>query len=164
AKKNYLFCNFKILCGLKITFPSLIMNNRHMGGKCYLVGFATNAKRFVTHHKADMKMATAVMVSFGSCFRMHHLPKKTEITGRFVFDNERKHCHIANEWYILSILMLTNKITEFFNLLITVLQENAQMLKYLIHQRKSKTNSCKFMFKFGKDGSSALNYIYILLL
>uniref|UniRef100_A0A673KJD5 Lipocalin-like n=1 Tax=Sinocyclocheilus rhinocerous TaxID=307959 RepID=A0A673KJD5_9TELE len=76
-----------------------------MGGKWYLVGFATNAKRFVTHHKADMKMATAVMVptedgdldisyghlkSDGSCFRMHHLAKKTEITGRFVFDNERK--------------------------------------------------------------------------
>ncbi|XP_016399764.1 lipocalin-like [Sinocyclocheilus rhinocerous] len=86
-----------------------------MGGKWYLVGFATNAKRFVTHHKADMKMATAVMVptedgdldisyghlkSDGSCFRMHHLAKKTEITGRFVFDNElwgnSNYMHVVN--------------------------------------------------------------------
>ncbi|XP_050989157.1 lipocalin [Labeo rohita] len=74
-----------------------------MGGKWYLVGFATNAERFVSHYKADMKMATAIMVptedgdldlsyshlqSDGSCFRMHNLAKKTEIPGRFVFDNE----------------------------------------------------------------------------
>jgi len=33
-----------------------------MGGKWYLIGFATNAKWFVSH-KADMKMGTAVLVA-----------------------------------------------------------------------------------------------------
>lgn len=33
-----------------------------MGGKWYLVGFATNAESFVKSHKADMKMGTAMLV------------------------------------------------------------------------------------------------------
>ncbi|XP_016330883.1 lipocalin-like [Sinocyclocheilus anshuiensis] len=95
-----------LLCAVFISAQVMPMPDfdlEKMGGKWYLVGFATNAERFVTHLKADMKMATAVMVptedgdldlsyshlkSDGSCFRMHHLAKKTEIPGRFVFDNE----------------------------------------------------------------------------
>ncbi|XP_077100624.1 lipocalin-like [Siphateles boraxobius] len=74
-----------------------------MGGKWYLIGFATNAKWFVSH-KADMKMGTAELVptkegdldlsyanlkSDGSCWRMSHLAKKTETPGRFVFHSQR---------------------------------------------------------------------------
>lgn len=33
-----------------------------MGGKWYLIGFATNAEWFVSH-KADMKMGTAMLVA-----------------------------------------------------------------------------------------------------
>ncbi len=33
-----------------------------MEGKWYLFAFATNAERFVTRLKADLKMATAIMV------------------------------------------------------------------------------------------------------
>lgn len=40
----------------------IFSKKKQMGGKWYLVGFATNAERFVTHLKADMKMATAIMV------------------------------------------------------------------------------------------------------
>ncbi|XP_051542864.1 lipocalin-like [Myxocyprinus asiaticus] len=74
-----------------------------MGGKWYLIGFATNAKWFVSH-KADMKVGTAMLVPTaegdldlsyanlkddGSCWRMTHLAKKTEIPGRFVFFSQR---------------------------------------------------------------------------
>uniref|UniRef100_A0A9J7X3R9 Lipocalin/cytosolic fatty-acid binding domain-containing protein n=1 Tax=Cyprinus carpio carpio TaxID=630221 RepID=A0A9J7X3R9_CYPCA len=85
-----------LLCAVFISaqvMPMPDFNLEKMGGKWYLVCFASNAERFVTHLRADMKMATAEMVklallSDGSCFRMHHLAKKTEIPGRFVFDNE----------------------------------------------------------------------------
>ncbi|KAK7123841.1 hypothetical protein R3I93_022069 [Phoxinus phoxinus] len=74
-----------------------------MGGKWYLVGFATNAEWFV-RHKASMKMGTAVLApteegdldltysnlqSDGSCWTMSHLAKKTETPGRFVFHSHR---------------------------------------------------------------------------
>ncbi|WP_272581428.1 lipocalin/fatty-acid binding family protein, partial [Providencia sp. PROV266] len=76
-----------------------------MGGKWYLIGFATNSKWFV-NNKADMKMGTAMMrptedgdldLSYasmnsdvnGSCWRMTHLAKKTETPGRFVFHSQR---------------------------------------------------------------------------
>ncbi|XP_051737615.1 lipocalin-like [Ctenopharyngodon idella] len=74
-----------------------------MGGKWYLIGFATNAEWFVSH-KADMKMGTAMLVataegdldisysnlkSDGSCWKMTHLAKKTETPGRFVFHSQR---------------------------------------------------------------------------
>ncbi|KAK2869991.1 hypothetical protein Q8A67_024383 [Cirrhinus molitorella] len=74
-----------------------------MGGKWYLIGFATNAKWFVSH-KADMKMGTAMLMPTvdgdldmsytnlkgdGSCWRMTHLAKKTETPGRFVFYSQR---------------------------------------------------------------------------
>ncbi|XP_051969790.1 lipocalin-like [Xyrauchen texanus] len=74
-----------------------------MGGKWYLIGFATNAKWFA-NHKADMKVGTAMLLPTedgdldlsyanlkddGSCWRMTHLAKKTEIPGRFVFYSQR---------------------------------------------------------------------------
>ncbi|XP_059380524.1 lipocalin-like [Carassius carassius] len=83
--------------------PMTDFNLEKMGGKWYLVGFATNAKWFVSH-KADMKMGTAMMVPTedgdldltctnlkrdGSCWRMTHLAKKTETPGRFVFHSQR---------------------------------------------------------------------------
>ncbi|XP_058606071.1 lipocalin-like [Onychostoma macrolepis] len=95
-----------LLCAVFISAQVMSMPDfdlEKMIGKWYLVGFATNAQRFVTHLKADMKMATAIMMptedrdldlsyhhlkNDGSCFKMRHLAKKTEIPGCFVFDNE----------------------------------------------------------------------------
>ncbi|XP_051970771.1 lipocalin-like [Xyrauchen texanus] len=74
-----------------------------MAGKWYVIGIATNAKWFVSH-KAGMKVGTAMLVPTeegdlnlscahlkddGSCRRMTHLAKKTEIPGRFVFFSQR---------------------------------------------------------------------------
>ncbi|XP_048047730.1 lipocalin-like isoform X1 [Megalobrama amblycephala] len=101
----------KILCVLLFAvfasaevMPMPDFDLEKMGGKWYLVGFATNAESFVKSHKADMKMGTAMLVptkdgdleltythlnSDGSCFRMNNLAKKTDIPGLFVFYNQR---------------------------------------------------------------------------
>ncbi|XP_073682699.1 lipocalin-like [Garra rufa] len=91
-----------LLCAVCISAQVMPMPDfdlEKMGGKWYLVGFATNVK----HYKDEMKMATATMVPTedgdfnlsyshlngdGSCFRMHNLAKKTEVPGRFVFYNK----------------------------------------------------------------------------
>ncbi|XP_018590184.1 lipocalin-like [Scleropages formosus] len=74
-----------------------------MAGKWYLIGFATNAPWFVSK-KAEMKMGTAVLKptadgnldmsysslnSDGSCWRMSHLAKKSDIPGKFTFRSQR---------------------------------------------------------------------------
>ncbi|XP_048047731.1 lipocalin-like isoform X2 [Megalobrama amblycephala] len=100
----------KILCVLLFAvfasaevMPMPDFDLEKMGGKWYLVGFATNAESFVKSHKADMKMGTAMLVptkdgdleltythlNDGSCFRMNNLAKKTDIPGLFVFYNQR---------------------------------------------------------------------------
>uniref|UniRef100_A0A671MIG3 Lipocalin-like n=1 Tax=Sinocyclocheilus anshuiensis TaxID=1608454 RepID=A0A671MIG3_9TELE len=93
--------------------PMTDFDMEKIGGKWYLIGFATNAKWFVSH-KADMTMGTAMMVptedgdldlsytnlkSDGSCWRMTHLAKKTETPGRFVFYSQRKSsCFCFSLW------------------------------------------------------------------
>merc|ERR1712035_56276 len=93
-----------------------------VGGKWYLVGFATNAQWFV-NHKAGMKVGTATLVpsdtgdldlsyanlnADGTCWRMTHLAKKTETPGRFTFrsqawnnDNDMRIVDVVYDNYAL---------------------------------------------------------------
>ncbi|XP_056141069.1 palmitoyltransferase ZDHHC23-A-like [Lampris incognitus] len=81
----------------------LTMGDASVAGKWYLIGFATNAQWFV-NHRSSMKMGTAMLTptadgdldmtyaslnADGSCWRMHHLAKKTGVPGRFIFKSER---------------------------------------------------------------------------
>ncbi|XP_053187606.1 palmitoyltransferase ZDHHC23-A-like [Scomber japonicus] len=81
----------------------LTMADASMGGKWYLVGFATNAQWFVSR-KASMKMGTAMLTptadgdldmsysslnSDGSCWRMNNLAKKSDMPGKFTYTSER---------------------------------------------------------------------------
>ncbi|XP_014012593.1 lipocalin [Salmo salar] len=83
--------------------PQKDFNLEKMAGRWWIVGFATNAQWFVSH-KADMKMGTSVMLptargdldltytnlnADGTCWRMTHLAKKTDIPGRFTFTSQR---------------------------------------------------------------------------
>ncbi len=58
------FGEFIMLSLAKIVLDLLCLyfQNKLMGGKWYLFAFATNTERFVTRLKADLKMATAIMV------------------------------------------------------------------------------------------------------
>ncbi|XP_059377071.1 lipocalin-like [Carassius carassius] len=144
-----------LLCAVFISAQVMPMPDfdlEKMRGKWYLSGFATNAKRFVTDLKADMKMATAVMVptedgdldlsyshlkSDGSCFRMHNLAKKTEIPGRFVFNNElwansndmRVVDAKFDEYAIVHTIKTRGKESEFLNKLHTRTRKVAEDLK-----------------------------------
>ncbi|XP_071754227.2 palmitoyltransferase ZDHHC23-A isoform X1 [Centroberyx gerrardi] len=81
----------------------LTMADASVTGKWYLIGFATNAQWFV-NHRASMKMGTAMLTptadgdldmsyaslnTEGSCWRMNHLAKKTDMPGKFTFKSER---------------------------------------------------------------------------
>ncbi|XP_066515685.1 prostaglandin D2 synthase b, tandem duplicate 1 [Hoplias malabaricus] len=83
--------------------PMTGFNLDQIKGKWNAVGFATNANWFVSH-KDKMKMGTSLMQPTadgdldmtytnlkedGSCWRMTHLAKKTDIPGRFVFHSQR---------------------------------------------------------------------------
>ncbi|XP_070709063.1 lipocalin-like [Pempheris klunzingeri] len=75
---------------------------QRMAGKWYNIGLATNSQWFV-NHKEGMKMGTAMFVptaggdldltyanlnADGSCWRMTHLAKKTETSGKFSFHSQ----------------------------------------------------------------------------
>ncbi|XP_036378230.1 lipocalin-like [Megalops cyprinoides] len=95
-----------LLCALLAradVMPQSDFQLQRMAGKWYLIGFATNAHWFVSK-KSEMKMGTAVFVptaggdldmtytsvnSDGSCWKMTHLAKKTDIPGRFTFRSQR---------------------------------------------------------------------------
>ncbi|XP_023829109.1 lipocalin-like [Salvelinus sp. IW2-2015] len=79
--------------------PQKDFNLEKMAGKWWAVGFSTNAKWFMKR-KAGMKMGTSMMLptaggdldiscanqnADGSCWRMTHLAKKTDIPGRFTY-------------------------------------------------------------------------------
>ncbi|XP_042164615.1 lipocalin-like [Oncorhynchus tshawytscha] len=83
--------------------PQKDFNLEKMAGKWWAVGFATNAKWFM-NRKASMKMGTSMMLptaggdldincanqnADGSCWRVTHLAKKTDIPGRFTFTSQR---------------------------------------------------------------------------
>ncbi|CAK6953791.1 lipocalin-like isoform X2 [Scomber scombrus] len=91
-----------VLCSLTVSsevMPQRDFNIQGMGGKWYLVGFATNAQWFVSR-KASMKMGTAMLTptadgdldmtysslnSDGSCWRMNNLAKKSDMPGKFTY-------------------------------------------------------------------------------
>uniref|UniRef100_A0A4W5M896 Lipocalin/cytosolic fatty-acid binding domain-containing protein n=1 Tax=Hucho hucho TaxID=62062 RepID=A0A4W5M896_9TELE len=83
--------------------PQKDFNLEKMAGKWWVVGIATNAQWFV-NRKAGMKMGTSMLLptaggdldiscanqnADGSCWRMTHLAKKTDIPGRFTFTSQR---------------------------------------------------------------------------
>ncbi|XP_071754228.1 lipocalin isoform X2 [Centroberyx gerrardi] len=94
------------LCSLMVSsevVPQQDFNLQGVTGKWYLIGFATNAQWFV-NHRASMKMGTAMLTptadgdldmsyaslnTEGSCWRMNHLAKKTDMPGKFTFKSER---------------------------------------------------------------------------
>ncbi|KAI7792801.1 lipocalin-like isoform X1 [Triplophysa rosa] len=95
-----------LLCAVFVSAEVMPMTDfdlEKVGGKWYLVGFATNAKWFATR-KASMKMGTSMLTPTmdgdldlnsaslkddGSCWRMNFLAKKTETPGHFVFYSQR---------------------------------------------------------------------------
>ncbi|CAL8365126.1 unnamed protein product [Lota lota] len=95
-----------LLCSLLVTsdvVPQDNFNLQAVAGKWYLISFATNAQWFVDH-RSSMKMGTAMLTptaaddlemsyaslrSDGSCWRMSHLAKKTDVPGKFMFKSER---------------------------------------------------------------------------
>ncbi|XP_066517684.1 lipocalin-like [Hoplias malabaricus] len=95
-----------VLCALVVNAdvePQADFDVQKVVGKWYLVGFATNAEWFVKR-KAEMKMGTAVLnptadgdlqmdysslKSDGTCFKMNHLAKKTDIPGKFTYRSQR---------------------------------------------------------------------------
>ncbi|XP_007254837.2 prostaglandin D2 synthase b, tandem duplicate 1 [Astyanax mexicanus] len=83
--------------------PMTGFNLDEIKGKWYLIGFATNANWFV-NHKSSMKMGRAMLEPTasgdldmtytnlkedGTCWKMTHLAKKTDIPGQFVFYSQR---------------------------------------------------------------------------
>ncbi|KAJ8347877.1 hypothetical protein SKAU_G00264660 [Synaphobranchus kaupii] len=83
--------------------PQKDFNLQGISGKWYLIGYATNTLWFVTR-KANMKMGTAVLKptaegdldmiysslnSDGTCWKMTHLAKKTDIPGKFTIRSQR---------------------------------------------------------------------------
>uniref|UniRef100_A0A4W5RN13 Zgc:153704 n=1 Tax=Hucho hucho TaxID=62062 RepID=A0A4W5RN13_9TELE len=96
-----------LLCSLVVTaevMPQGDFNLQGVAGKWYVIGFATNAQWFVKH-RADMKMGTTILTptadgdldiaytsrnADGSCWRMNHLAKKTNLAGKFIYNSERK--------------------------------------------------------------------------
>ncbi|KAM3869204.1 lipocalin-like [Diretmus argenteus] len=95
-----------MLCSLMVASEVLPQDNFNLqgvAGKWYLIGFATNAQWFI-NHRASMKMGTAMLAptadgdldmsyaslnADGSCWRMNHLAKRTEVPGKFTFKSER---------------------------------------------------------------------------
>ncbi|CAB1316029.1 unnamed protein product [Coregonus sp. 'balchen'] len=95
-----------LLCSLVVTaevMPQGDFNLQGVAGKWYVIGFATNAQWFVKH-RAEMKMGTAMLTptadgdmdmayarrnADGSCWRMNHLAKKTNLPGKFIYKSER---------------------------------------------------------------------------
>uniref|UniRef100_A0A4W5RBL7 Zgc:153704 n=1 Tax=Hucho hucho TaxID=62062 RepID=A0A4W5RBL7_9TELE len=95
-----------LLCSLVVTaevMPQGDFNLQGVAGKWYVIGFATNAQWFVKH-RADMKMGTTILTptadgdldiaytsrnADGSCWRMNHLAKKTNLAGKFIYNSER---------------------------------------------------------------------------
>ncbi|KAL6098559.1 uncharacterized protein ACO6RY_17666 [Pungitius sinensis] len=96
-----------VLCSLAASsgvVPQADLNLQEVSGKWYLIGFATNAQWFV-NRRASMKMGTAMLTptadgdldisyaslnSDGSCWRMNHLAKKTDVPGKFMYTSWKK--------------------------------------------------------------------------
>ncbi|XP_030625163.1 lipocalin-like [Chanos chanos] len=105
-----------LLCALIACAEVMPMSDfdlQGMSGKWFIIGFATNAEWFVSH-KDNMKMGTAMLVptesgdldityanlqSDGSCWRMTHLAKKTDVPGRFTFRSQR--WNNDNDWRVV---------------------------------------------------------------
>ncbi|KAM6908633.1 lipocalin-like isoform 2-T2 [Lycodopsis pacificus] len=92
-----------VLAACAAVTPVQDFDLQKMAGKWYVVGLATNAQWFVSI-KAGMKTGTAMLVptgedlgisysnlnADGTCWRMTHLAKKTEILGRFTFHSQSR--------------------------------------------------------------------------
>uniref|UniRef100_A0A3B1K3B7 Lipocalin/cytosolic fatty-acid binding domain-containing protein n=1 Tax=Astyanax mexicanus TaxID=7994 RepID=A0A3B1K3B7_ASTMX len=95
-----------LLCVLAVSAevkPQDNFNLQKLEGKWYLVGFASNADWFVSR-KAKMTMGTTILTpqpsgdlqmdysnlrSDGTCWKMSHLAQKSDIPGKFVYQNQR---------------------------------------------------------------------------
>ncbi|XP_028277429.1 lipocalin-like [Parambassis ranga] len=95
-----------VLCSLMVSSevaPQADFNVQAMAGKWYLIGFATNAQWFVSRRDSmkmgtamftptadgDLHMSYASLLSDGSCWRMNHLAKNTDVPGKFLYTSER---------------------------------------------------------------------------
>ncbi|XP_036436740.1 lipocalin-like [Colossoma macropomum] len=113
------------LCALAVradVMPQADFDLQKVRGTWYLVGFATNADWFVSR-KASMKMGMATLTprpngdlemdysslkSDGSCKKMNHLAKKTDVPGKFAYrsqlwgsDNDMRMVDVKYDEYAL---------------------------------------------------------------
>ncbi|KAI4891896.1 hypothetical protein NFI96_015855, partial [Prochilodus magdalenae] len=117
--------------------PMTGFNLDEMKGNWYLIGFATNANWFVSQ-KDRMKMGLARMEptpdgdldmtytnlqNDGTCWKMTHLAKKTDIPGRFVFysqrwgnDNDMRVVDVkSDEFALVHTIKTKGDVTEVLN-------------------------------------------------
>uniref|UniRef100_A0A8C7V159 Lipocalin/cytosolic fatty-acid binding domain-containing protein n=1 Tax=Oncorhynchus mykiss TaxID=8022 RepID=A0A8C7V159_ONCMY len=79
-----------LLCSLVITaevMPQGDFNLQGVAGKWYVIGFATNAHQPQGQHEDGP--GNDISYADGSCWRMNHLAKKTNLLGKLIYKSER---------------------------------------------------------------------------